>query len=223
MRNHFDKYLNVRDLILTYRPCTILEVGAALGENTMKLLKLRQEVPFRMVTISDNPVTDAYYEVREAQTHGDYIWNQGISYELIPKLPDKSVGMAIIDSDHNYWTLNQELLALEPKLAPECLVVFHDTETMGAVDAMPPDDSADPFLRHTTYGYNPYPLKEIVSAPYHGLLPAIFQFLERNREFGVIRSTSESQGALCIARINATQPRMIAVGNPVDMVQGGNK
>ena len=56
MRHHFDHHLNVKDLILTYGSRHLVELGALEGHNTLQFLKLREEYPFHLVTISDGTI-----------------------------------------------------------------------------------------------------------------------------------------------------------------------
>jgi len=201
MREHFDRLLNVKELILAYKPLTILEVGAAMGGNTIKLLRLQHDFPFKLVTISDNDIEDSFCEVRNAHGNGDYRWNKGISYELIPKLIDGTVNMAIMDTDHNYWTLKKELDAIYPKMNKICLIVFHDTYINAYNDGLTDNDNCtDIHLRKTGEGCSPYPREEIMASEKKGLVPAILDFMGEHPEFYILRYTLESNGAMCIAR-----------------------
>lgn len=128
MKNHFDKYLNIKDLILQYRPRMILELGALYGESTKQILSLKTIYPFWMMTISTGKLEDACYDVRKAhEEKRDYSWKDGISYEVLPTLKDKIIELCTIDTEHSKETLGKELEALLPKLHNRCILVFHDT------------------------------------------------------------------------------------------------
>lgn len=128
MKNHFYRYLNVREMLLTYRPRNFVELGSLDGENTAQLIKLRkEEYPFRLLTITTGDIGTAFYEVREGNGKYDFEWINGVSYEQIPKLLDGSIEFCSIDTHHTSEVLQKELDALFPKLFPRCIIVFHDT------------------------------------------------------------------------------------------------
>ncbi len=195
MRHHFDTRINLKDLILTYRPATIVEMGAIRGENTVNLLKLREIYPFMMVTIDDGSVDNCFYEVKEAhfRASDDYYWIQGISFEKLDVLVDKTAEFVIIDTDHNYWTLKKELKALYPKLHPRAIIVLHDTVS----------SLANPIVMEQKEYKNgdPYPLKDIIDAG-HTMNDAIDEFMTKDHpgEWNNLRMSNESGGALAICR-----------------------
>lgn len=129
MRHHFDHHLNVKDLILTYGSRHLVELGALEGHNTLQFLKLREEYPFHLVTISDGTIEDAFGEVRELDGQRDFKWVQGKSYDELKKFPDRWIDFCSIDTEHTSECLTKELDALLPKLFPQCIVVFHDTNS----------------------------------------------------------------------------------------------
>jgi cephalosporin hydroxylase len=195
MKYHFDKYLNIREMILTYRPEIILEMGARVGQNTVNILKLRDQYPFRLVTISDGPIKSCFYEVREAVERGDCVWIQDISYKAIGKwILDKTIGMVLIDTDHNYWTLKKELTELYPKLSEQCIIVVHDTVV----------SLTNKYYDLGVYfNGDKYPFEEIQSCVKEGKVmnDAIEEFIaEHPNEFSYLRMTRESCGAIAISR-----------------------
>jgi cephalosporin hydroxylase len=191
MKNHFDKNINIKSLILQYRPRTILELGALFGENTVQILSLRNQYPFKMITISDGKMENSFKEVQEASKYNDYIWVEGISYIKIPTILDKTIEFCSIDTDHNYWTLKTELTELIPKLANKSIIVMHDTN---GLDGMNPNQ---------TYKCSEkYPAEDIQKCMEKGLTitHAIKEFLEKNEEFKILRSSFESNGAIALAK-----------------------
>lgn len=176
MNHHFDNGLNVKSLIETYKPKFIVELGAAQGANTVQLLSLRDRYPFKLITISDGAVGDAFSEVRIAHSQeSDYVWIQGMSYAEIPYLPDNKLEFVSIDTTHNYDTLKKELIALAPKLFAFCIIVFHDTfsEDYDTNMAKPGDRK---------------------------MKDAIAEFMKDHPEFVVLRETKEACGAMAIVR-----------------------
>lgn len=128
MKNHWTNGLHVKELIQTYQPRTILELGALFGENTAQYLELRETQLFHLKTISTGELDGAFYEVREADKNNrDYEWCNGVSYDTIPHLKDGLIEFCSIDTYHSSEVLEKELSALLPKLFPRCIIVFHDT------------------------------------------------------------------------------------------------
>lgn len=176
MNTHFDQHLNVKALILKYQPKFILECGAGSGENTRKLLSLKDKIGFRLVVINDGP-----QEIAGAE------WVNGVSYKEIPKYP--GVDLCLIDTDHNYWTLREELKALEGVMPSGGLVILHDTETFGRESG----------FMHGFYSVKAdYPLEEMRKASEgKGLRDAV----EESEHFRILREVPDSQGAMALVRL----------------------
>jgi predicted O-methyltransferase YrrM len=118
MKNHWEQGLCIKKLLLEHKPKHILELGCLEGENTQNLIKLAEEIDFKLTCISDD------LEMKEDGVRRI----RGVSYKEIPKLEDKSIDFVLLDTDHNYWTLNKELALLYPKLSYGALIVIHDVE-----------------------------------------------------------------------------------------------
>lgn len=176
MNNHFDQYLNVKDLILKYRPKFILECGAGGGENTRKLLTLKDEVGFRLVVVNDG-----------VQDIPGVEWVNGVSYLEIPKYP--GVDLCLIDTDHNFWTLREELKALAGVMPSGGIAILHDTETFGRESG---------FMSGYYQAKAPYPLEEMQKASAgKGLRNAV----EESPDFRILREVPESHGAMALVRL----------------------
>lgn len=122
MHKHFDQNLNLKEIILKERPRHIVECGADEGKNTRLLAGLKNVYPFKLTVISDNLLSPI-------ELGPDVEFIRGISYEEIKKMDDLSVDMFIVDTDHNYWTLAQELNFIDLKLRKDGLIVLHDVST----------------------------------------------------------------------------------------------
>lgn len=187
MRNHFDQHLYVRQLILDHRPECILELGCAEGANSAQIWGLRGIHPFRLVCVDD--AHDALNAMGIVE-HPQFAFHRAVSYHFLKTLPDASVDLCIIDTDHNYWTLWQELTGLHPKLREGGIVALHDTESFGHAHGV-----------KETYGTkDPYPSDQIAAHAGKGLLDAINQFRQEHSEYRVIRETQESCGAMAMQK-----------------------
>ena len=119
MNRHFNLGLNVKEIILKKYPKHIVEVGAFDGANTKKIASLQEAIGFKLTVISD--------DVAEKLPGVDYI--KGISYNALKDFPDESIDICIIDTDHNYWTLIEEMKAVFNKITEGGLILFHDVDT----------------------------------------------------------------------------------------------
>ncbi len=195
MTGHFFKNLNLRDLILDKRPELIVEVGAGDGGNTRLLAHLKQCYPFELHVISDKVISGLDPSIK---------WTTGISYQELPKYADSSIDLCIIDTDHNYWTLQQELTALVPKIKEGGLIIMHDV---------------DEFYHNTGMGMSywndaPYPEEAIMEkCKMGGLGLCLIDFLATYRgSYKLVRWIPEHFGCAVIERRAVTETQIIRPG-----------
>lgn len=193
MTGHFYKNLNLHQLILDKRPGVILEVGSHKGDCTRLLASMIPVVPCRVVAISDRCIDIPGVE-----------FITGISYREIPKLGDRSIGMAIVDTDHNYWTLARELEALLPKMEEGGLVVMHDVDEFYYNTGM----------AMSYWDGSSYPTDEINGAHvWGGLGTCVIDFLHTYRGyFKLVRWIPEHFGCAVIERLTTTGTTLITPG-----------
>jgi hypothetical protein len=88
-------------------PRRVVEVGALRGENTEQVLeRLGPDVEFHVV----DPVPDFDPAEHEARFAGRYVFHRDLSVNVLGGLPPMDV--ALIDGDHNWYTVNTELRLL---------------------------------------------------------------------------------------------------------------
>lgn len=119
MWTHFD---TIEPLMREVSPSHVLELGALNGETTQQLLRLQPEIGFKLTVISDDADIDCGHP-------GFVKVVRGVSYTEIPKLEPESIDFCLLDTDHNYWTLGKELMALDSRLKVGAHVLIHDVET----------------------------------------------------------------------------------------------
>lgn len=192
MHTHFDRNLNLRGIILEHRPKVIVECGAGNGDCTRLLAHLKSWYPFDLHVISDKKIED----IQPAPE-----WHVGLSYNVLKEFPDNSIGLCIIDTDHNFWTLQQELAAVKDKMVEGGLIVFHDV---------------DEFYHNTGMAMSywndePYPSEEIKKCvPYGGVGDALLKFLvDHNAEYKLTHWTTASYGAAVIEKKTITQTTVV--------------
>lgn len=195
MQGHFDKHLNLRQLILDKKPKVIVECGAGNGELTKLIAHMKWYYDFEFHCISDKPVENLGDEVE---------WITGISYEALKSFPDDSIDLCIIDTDHNYWTLRTELEVVSPKMKEGGLVIMHDVEEF----------YYDTGMGMSYWNDSPYPEAEIKGkAHLGGVGLSLIDFLHDFRgSFKLVRYIPEHYGAAVIEKKTVTQTKIITPG-----------
>lgn len=182
MHHHWDKGLNLKKIIHDYAPSHIVECGAGSGENTRLLRSLGG---FKLTVISDNKIdVDGISFI------------QGVSYLEIPKLD--MADMFIIDTDHNYWTLINELNVIDSKLTDGGLIALHDVSTY----------YHDTGMALSYSDGTEYPRIEIEDCgkKMGGVGSALIDFLSLMRfKYKLLSFTSESNGAAVIIKGNVKE------------------
>lgn len=187
MHNHFDQYLNLKQIIIDKRPKTIVECGAGNGDLTKKLASLLDVYSFDLVVVSDSVVSGLDSRIR---------WIEGLSYEALSTFDKESIDLCIIDTDHNYWTLMKELTAVFSKISEGGLIALHDVETF----------YHDTGMALSYWDGKKYPKEEIEKhAPYGSLGDAMIEFLfSQKLYYKLLAYTKESHGAALLERKTQT-------------------
>ena len=107
-------------------PERIVEIGVDGGLTTQKLLKFVNDRGAFLEAIDPDPKIDA--DAWQRDNAGAIRFHRGLSLEVLPTLAP--VGVALIDGDHNWYTVRHELDLLErvaraAKAAPP-IVLLHD-------------------------------------------------------------------------------------------------
>lgn len=104
----------------------ILEIGAHDGSNTKRVIEFCKRTDGRLISVDPLPLF-AHDEWVAASEGTCEVWLE-TSHEAIPKL--KSVDVALIDGDHNWYTVHGELTRLQAVADaagdPFPICVFHD-------------------------------------------------------------------------------------------------
>ncbi len=196
MKGHWDQHLNVKALLYEMEPRLVVECGVAEGRNTDNLIRAKKDLGFRLVCIDIAMSPD----FSDWITQGTIEWVTGVSYVELAKFTDP-VDFCLIDTDHNYWTLHEELNALNQVTRPGAVVCMHDTVTFGKNNGTMDEGYARTSMVEAMKSV-PYPRREIEEASSRGLgmVDAINQQVEAG-EWEVIRSVDEAHGAVALRRL----------------------
>ena len=103
----------------------VVEIGALRGENTRLMLdRLGPEVELHVI----DPVPDFDPEEHARSFGGQYVFHQDLSLNALPRIG--AVDAALIDGDHNWYTVYHELKILAEEArradAPLPVMILHD-------------------------------------------------------------------------------------------------
>lgn len=181
MHNHWDRFLNLRGLILGRNPKRIVECGAGDGALTRKLSEFIDVCNIHV--ISDKKVEGLDPRI---------VFRIGLSYRELEKYEDNSIDLLIIDTDHNYWTLMKELAAAMNKITEGGVIALHDVETF----------YHDTGMALSYWDGEEYPKEEIEKWSKHGSLgDALIWFLNSHPfQWKLLGYNKESNGAVAIEK-----------------------
>ena len=133
-------------LLNKLKPKKIVEVGAELGINTKHILDYCVENNAHLTTIDPFPLFDIDEFNNKYSNHFDLI--KKLSLEVLPSLKDYD--LILLDGDHNWYTIFNELKCIEKTFSQENFpfIIFHDISwPYGRRDLYyNPDDIPDEFL-----------------------------------------------------------------------------
>lgn len=202
MFRHFDRYLNLKELILNEKPSVVMECGAGNGELTRALSGLKALHSFDLHVITDKALSDI----------PGVTWRIGVSYKELSKLPEDSIDLCIIDTDHNYWTLMRELMVLDSRMKEGGVMAFHDVMSF----------YYDTGMAMSYWDGEPYPEESIrANVGKGGVGCGLIDFLSAYRHrYQLERWVPDSCGAALIRRKNAAYANIVtpAKGSPFAQV-----
>lgn len=116
----------LRPVFLAYSPSVIVEVGSGSGENTRNLLQYCHEHDAKLIAIDPHPTHPRQWE---GEHESLFVFHEKCSLDVLPTLP--SYGAVLIDGDHNWYTVFNELRCIENHMrrTGELPCIFlHDVE-----------------------------------------------------------------------------------------------
>ena len=183
MFNHYREGLDIRALLAEANPLWILELGIGACRNTQLLL---EHAP--VLAVSDNlPIVTLPYQLWDGcwPLPSGLSFVQDISYLFLEGFPS-FIYFAIVDTDHNSWTLSRELQALSPSMPRGSVVCVHDTEAFATTNGF-----AERYLNNARYPSNAIHADE---RPYTAALTDAPKLIEFKR-------STEFSGAVALRRV----------------------
>ena len=174
------------------QPKLVVEAGCFDGKNTKKLVELMKDIPFTLYCVSDN-LPDRDLQLYLPKENGTFKWIHGISYNVFATFESKSIDFLFIDTDHNYWTMREELCTAHAKMKPGGIICMHDTQTYRKNSG-----------KANNYGTgDKYPDEFITEYEKmgKGMGDAIWEFLAERPEYIVRKQVAESHGAMALEKL----------------------
>ncbi len=187
---------NVRELLFgcleAVRAGSVLEIGAYEGDLTVELLAWAKESGAEVATVDPDPPDKLLERSRQ---HPELVVHTATSHRVLAEL-DALPDAVIIDGDHNYYTLSEELrlIAELARDRPLPLLMFHDVcwpherrDTYYDADRIPEDQrppiGKDVCVAPGNPGVDPLGLPYLWAAlreggPRNGTLTAIEDFMD---------------------------------------------
>jgi hypothetical protein len=101
----------VEPLLRAVAPSQIVEVGVGGGFTTVRLLQFAEETGCTIHAIDPDPKPPFDADALREEHGARFVFHQGASLEILPQLGD--IDAALIDGDHNWFTVYHELKAIE--------------------------------------------------------------------------------------------------------------
>lgn len=213
MNNNFYSGMKTMDIIDQLKPKTILEIGFGAGMNVLLLLCYLKKPgnDYRLISVSDSPKMPELTLPYDCLDQFIYIY--GVSYRILPNwfsmdIPEpfkKPIDFCIIDSDHNYYTLKQELNYIDSIMSPTCAIALHDTASkpckhhMYFANALN-QNSNSMISNHGYLDKTEYPRDKVIETFDVPLMQAIDEFLVEHKDYNKILHIDECCGCTLIGR-----------------------
>lgn len=213
MHNQFYQGIKVSRLIDQLKPKLILEIGFGAGTNLMMLLCYTKKPgnDYRVISLSDDS------KLPDITLPNDFVsrflYVAGVSYNVIPywrdlKLPDEFSGpidFCIIDSDHNYFTLKNELFSINTIMAERCAIAIHDTASQPCEHhrhyANALNEKSNSMIQDTGYkDKSTYPMQQVLETWDVPMMEAIDEFLLDHRDYDKLVHLDECCGCTLVGR-----------------------
>ena len=155
----------IEPVLTMLEPEVVVEIGSDQGKNTVRLLEFCKNNNALLHAVDPLPKFDV--DALKKQYGRHFVFHQSLSLNAIPRIKD--VDVFLIDGDHNWYTVFNELKLIE-KVASDAsrplpVIMLHDI--------------AWPYGRRDLY-YNPENIPEAFRKPYKkgGILPGSPDLLE---------------------------------------------
>jgi hypothetical protein len=120
----------IRPLLEAISPRAIVEVGVARGQTTTRVLEFAAASECTVHAIDPAPKPPLDLALLREQYGDRFVFHEALSLDVLPRL--EGIDAALIDGDHNWFTVYHELKALEERAAATGrdfpLTMVHDVD-----------------------------------------------------------------------------------------------
>lgn len=116
--------LITRPLLDVVEPSVVVEIGSETGAHTKKLAEVCSDLGAVLHVVDPDPQYDT--NELEHRFDGTVVHHFSLSLNALHEISDPD--MVLVDGDHNYYTVHNELLLLERKTTDFPIVLLHDVD-----------------------------------------------------------------------------------------------
>lgn len=182
----------IEPLLVLRRPESIVEIGSENGKTTRLLLEFCSRCGAALHAVDPMPRFDVAAWQKE---YGErFVFHETLSLDALPQIEEFDV--VLIDGDHNWYTVYNELKLLEKRSAdasrPFPLVLLHDVGwPFGRRDGYYDPDTIPPEYRHPHEGTNPAPGLPAAPGPLEEFRPLSYAKHEGGPRNGVLTAIED--------------------------------
>jgi hypothetical protein len=194
----------IQPLLSASRPVTVVEIGAAEGHNTRRLAEWCASNGAVLHSIDPKAAFDV--EPLERAFPQAFVMHRALSLEVLPGLA--GIDAVLIDGDHNWYTVIEELRVLRGSRWPLVLLhdigwpygrrdMYYDPDTIPAACIQPYERQGIVFGQSTLspHGINKRAMNATKEGgPRNGVLTAVEDFMDERGGLELFAAVSESGG-----------------------------
>lgn len=221
----------MQELLDVIKPDCLVEIGGDQGECTQKLCAWARPHQARVHVIETHPTEKLKQIVNQyelAQLH------VGLSLKLLPNMPEKATCF-IVDGDHNYYTVSNELKLIAQHNAPD-LILLHDVcwpwgrrDIYYDLETIPQEYRRDPVLDPDAgilpghpgishdkgfHSKGQFAFAKTEGGPQNGVMSAIQDFLNENPEYELFTVECVFGLGVLVPKSSPHYAQLVAILNP---------
>jgi hypothetical protein len=120
----FEFWSVIKPMLRAVKARTLVEVGAEAGNNTVNIVRWAADHRAVLHVIDPKPLFDVAAMERRHPRH--FVMHQALSLDVLPTIADPDA--VLLDGDHNWYTVIEELRVLERMSSQWPLTFLHDVD-----------------------------------------------------------------------------------------------